>query len=111
MSEVTLVGRCKGEGCDWWVTYDLDDTEGYLAAMVARNEHIASCQAYITSRDGAAAWVRMANEGGFHVRLQEYEKHRAFDPFVATRLNVGVLEDLLDEALDTIAKMATEALR
>lgn len=103
-----LVGRCKG--CEWTVEYELEDSHGYLAAMMARNEHIANCARYAEKKAECEAWTKGANEGKTILSLEDYERHRQFDPFLATRLNPGALEDLLDTALDTIATMAERAL-
>jgi len=99
-----LTSHCKG--CEWTVDYDLDDAHSYLAAMTARNQHVASCAEFAAKKAAVEAWVKTANEGGMMLRLEDYEEHRKFDPFLAARLRPGALEDLLDTALDQIVALA-----
>lgn len=106
---MTLIGRCKG--CDWTVEYTLEDPHSYIAAAQARNEHVASCLEYARKKRECDGWVSMANDGGMTLRLEDYERHREFDPFLPTRLENGTLEVLLDIAIDTIAKMGEAAFR
>lgn len=106
---MTMVSRCKG--CDWTTEFTLDDPHSYIAAAQARNEHVASCLAYAAKARECRDWIALANAGGVVLLLEDYERHREFDPFLPTKVDNGVLEILLDTALDTIAKMGEAAFR